>query len=248
MNPITKAFSLVELVIVITILGVLASILIFSVGGIFESSYRTTLEADLTSFARFMEVEALKAARERGGLTPYYTKSKTLATADANTNKFCSCVWDDGRLTTPSSATTSVKGKVTCNSSVKNLPQVLELKEKYDSDDVYFVCETSPNHSKWAAALVVKDNGVLGDFGTHDVSGALRNIHWKIFCVSSNNQSPIVWNASTGWGFDYFMKVPNSRGGLGLILGGKVLNSYSGKLCEAETSAPAGAYQSILKE
>lgn len=171
-----KTFSLVELVIVITILGVLASILLFSVGGIFESSYETSIRGDLNSLAEFMETKALDEAGKRKGNVRFYRVGTT--TADA----FCDC---------------TVGG--TC--STKTLEEIEQIQTKYAADGVGFHCKTGNGETQWAAALIINDNGPLGDLGTNtSLTGSTpaNIITHKIYCVSKTNTIPIQWVVDAG--------------------------------------------------
>ena len=256
-----KTFSLVELVIVITILGVLASILLFSVGGIFESSYDTSIRADLNSFAELMETKALQRARERGSTVPYYTASPTVGDVRArdfgraisgvtlDADAFCTCAprnyADSAPVTKP-------------ECSANSLDEAKQLLEKYASDDVFFICETNPERSNWAAVILVEDNGALGDLGeasgdldkdgdstdtsataggkTYDETGFPVEV--KIYCVSSDNASPVIWlsaekfDRENGTNGQYINRLSRLIGGSVFVGNRNTPAAVQGDLCQ----------------
>ena len=208
-----KTFSLIELVVVITVIGVLTPTFFSNISNIFKGSYDTVIRADLSSLAEIIETKALEQARKRGSFVPFYTASSRVGDSKAkdfnnsavagvneDLDAFCACL-------PPYDGT---RDDVEC--STNTLPEAKALLEKYQADDVFFICDTNPQRSAWAAIIAVPDNGALGDLG--EASGDINRdgdetdtfitivnesgfkVYTKIFCVSSNNVVPIVWLAS----------------------------------------------------
>ena len=201
-----KTFSLVELVIVITILGVLASILLFSVGGIFESSYETSIRGDLNSLAEFMETKALNEAGKRKGNVRFYR---------VGANAFCNCNVGS-----------------TCTST---LTEIEQIQTKYAADGVRFHCKTGNGETQWAAALIINDNGPLGDLGENgSLNPSPGTVTHRIYCVSKTNTIPIIWDTDIA----------------AASINNAVLNNIFdidevNNLCKGNSSATAADYQKI---
>ena len=197
-----NAFSLIELVVVITILGILASILLFNIGGIFENSYETSIRSDLNSLAELMEVKALDEAQEREGGVRFY---KWDHDNDSTTGEaaFCTCSVAAG-------AGCALDG--TSTSKHTSIPEVVQVQEKYSADGINFRCKTNiapatyssaidgitSEPARWAAALVVPDNGALGDLGQNSKLDSSDDtldeiITRRIYCISNTNALPVVW-------------------------------------------------------
>ena len=196
-----NAFSLIELVVVITILGILASILLFNIGGIFENSYETSIRSDLNSLAELMEVKALDEAQEREGGVRFYKWNHDSDDGTTPEAAFCTCSVAAGAGCALDVAST---GKQT------SIPEVVQVQEKYNADGIDFRCKTNiapavysktapitSEPARWAAALVVPDNGALGDLGQNSTlnnSGTNDTvIAHRIYCISNTNALPVVW-------------------------------------------------------
>lgn len=110
-----EGFTLIELLIVIVILGILAAIVVFSVGGITDRGKKSACKSDYTSIQTAQEAKFAKdgayAANVAGLVPTYVRQAPTTANGYTITTDATGAVFVDG----PDADATGTSGSAECD-------------------------------------------------------------------------------------------------------------------------------------